>query len=130
MNKPLCYYAHTMLSYDSTIEQQDIQLLERLGFKVVNPNSKKIKEGLKVFLDRNTKDKTMDYFKEIVSECDLVAFRALPNGDILSGISAELQMALECNIPIIELPCSLNKRMQEYPETKQYLNEIGFYKVK
>lgn len=46
MNKKLrCYYAHTMTSYGSTIEQQDVELLESLGFEVINPNQKKYQDG-------------------------------------------------------------------------------------
>lgn len=125
-----CYYAHTMVSYDSTIEQQDIELLEKIGFEVINPNSQSIKKGCKEYIEMFGKEKVMDYFYDIVIECDIVAFRGLPNGQILSGISAELQAAKEYDIPIIELPCNLTNRMQEYPETKEFLIELGFYKIK
>ncbi len=124
-----CYYAHTMVSYGSTIEKQDLELLEKLGFEVINPNSPEISKGCKNFIDNYGKHRVMDYFYDIVAECDIVAFRGLPSGEILSGISAELMAAKENNIPIIELPCNLTNRMQEYPETKKYLTELGFYKI-
>ena len=128
MSKLKCYYAHTMISYGSTIEAQDVTVLKFLGFEVINPNSPEIKKGLNEYLQ--VRSKTMDYFCDIIHDCDLVVFRALPDGTILSGIAAEVQYASDQNIPIIEIPCSLKKRMQEYPETKQYLTELGFYKVK
>lgn len=123
-----CYYAHTMISYDSTIEKQDLELLEKLGFEVINPNTEKIKKGCSEYIKMFGKEKVMDYFYDIVCQCDIVAFRSIPTGQILSGISRELEAALENNIPIIELPCNLKNRMQEYPETKNYLIELGFYK--
>jgi hypothetical protein len=125
-----CYYSHTMTSYDSTIEQEDIELLERLGFEVVNPNSPDIQSEMEDYINMYGKQNVMDYFKSVVRFCDVVAFRAIPNGDILSGVSAELEEAIEEEIPIIELPCSLQSRMMDYPETKQYLIELGHYKVK
>jgi hypothetical protein len=128
MSKLKCYYAHTMVSYGSTIEAFDIAVLENLGFEVINPNSPEIKKGCEEFTLKHGKASVMEYFADIVSNCDLLAFRSLPSGEILSGISAEIQEAIRCDIPVIELPCSLDKRMQEYPETKQYLIELGFYK--
>lgn len=125
-----CYYAHTMISYDSTIEQRDIELLEEIGFKVINPNSPKIKKECKEFIEKYGNSRVMEFFEEIVKECDVVAFRGLPDGSILSGISAELKAALQDNIPIIELPCNLSNRMQTYPQTKEFLIELGFYKTK
>ena len=124
-----CYYAHTMLSYNSTIEKQDIELLERLGFEVINPNQKWIQEGCNDYIAEHGRENAMDYFKEIINNCELVAFRSNPDGSILSGIAFELKYAVETAKPIIELPCSLESRMWDYPKTKKYLIEIGHYKV-
>ena len=130
MGKLKCYYAHTMLSYNSTIEKQDVELLETLGFEVINPNQPKHQIGCKEYAAKHGWDKVMDYFKKVIEEeCDMVAFRSLPDGQILSGVAAEVQHAVSINYPVIELPCSINKRSQEYLETKQYLTEVGFYKT-
>jgi len=129
MDKLKCYYAHTMLSYGSTIEEQDIKLLESLGFEVINPNSKEIAERCSKHIEECGKDRVMELFREIVLDCDIVAFRALPDGTILSGIASELINALDANIPILELPCSVRSRMIAYPETKQMLIELGHYKI-
>ena len=129
MKKLKCYYAHTMLSYGSTIEEHDIQLLHGLGLEVINPNCKEISDGMSKYIEKYGRSNVMRYFQDIVESCDIVAFRALPDGTILSGISAELLAAKAAFIPIIELPCSLEKRMTEYPETKQLLLEMGFYKI-
>lgn len=124
-----CYYAHTMLSYNSTIEATDIQLLKDLGFEVINPNTVEFILGCKKYVKMYGKSRVMEYFKNIVSHCDLIAFRGLPDGKILSGIAVELGAALQKGMPIIELPCSLEERMIYYPETRQFLTEIGFYKL-
>lgn len=129
-NKLRCYYAHTMTSYNSTIEKKDIELLEKLGFEVENPNQPKHQKGCEQYAKLHGWDKVMDYFKKVIEEdCDMVAFRSLPNGQILSGVAAEVQHAISINYPVIELPCSVHKRCMDYPETKQYLIELGHYKV-
>ena len=129
MKKLKCYYAHTMLSYGSTIEAQDIKTLEELGFEVVNPNTEEIKAGMEEYVFNYGKADVMNYFDIIVKTCDLIAFRSLPNGDILSGVASEINSAIFHNIPVIELPCSLEARMLLYPETKQFLIEVGHYKL-
>lgn len=124
-----CYYAHSMMSYGSTIEQMDIKLLEKLGFEVENPNQPKYQKGCKDYVNVHGFSKTMDYFGDIILECDILAFRSLPDGTIPSGISYEINKAKEYNIPVIEIPCSLSKRMMDYAQTKEYFTEIGHYKV-
>ena len=129
MSKLKCYYAHTMLSYGSTIEKKDIETLEKLGFEVLNPNQEWIQEEVKQYIEENGRDKTMDYFKKLIDTCEVVAFRANPDGNILSGIAFELKYSAEKSKPIIELPSSMFDRMWDYPKTKQYLIEVGHYKV-
>lgn len=129
MKKLLCYYAHTMLSYNSTIEQKDIETLEKLGFDVLNPNQECVQKECSAYGVKYGSDRVMEYFKKLIGSCDLIAFRSNPDGNILSGVAYELQYAKELEIPIIELPNSLVYRMWDYPRTKQYLIEIGHYKV-
>jgi len=128
MKKLKCYYAHTMASYGSTIEEQDIETLEKLGFEVENPSQYKHQKGCFDYASVHGKDKVMDYFGEIIDDCNLVAFRGNPNGGILSGVGYEVNYAKEISIPVIELPCNLTDRMMDYPKTKEYLTELGFYK--
>lgn len=129
MSKLKCYYAHTMTSYGSTIEDQDVKLLQTLGFEVINPNQEHYQLGCQQYAAEHGAHKIMDYFTNIVVQCDVIAFRSLPTGQLLSGVSAEVEAALDINLPIIELPCSLRTRMMDYPETKQYLIELGHYKL-
>lgn len=118
-----------MISYNSIIEKQDIELLEKLGFKVINPNQKKYQEGCEAYSKKFGKDKVMTYFENIIKEeCDMIAFRSLPNNQILSGVAAEVKFAKQIGYPIIELPCSLEERYMDYSKTKNYLMELGFYK--
>lgn len=124
-----CYYAHCMMSYNSTIEEQDIKTLVKLGFDVVNPNTPTISKECDDYTKVHGKENVMTYFEGIVIQCDMLAFRALPDGKIPSGVAAEIRIALKWGIPVIELPCSVESRCMNYPETKQYLTEIGHYKV-
>jgi len=116
-----------MVSYGSTIEAEDVKLLEKLGFEVLNPSDKKYQDEFKEYL-KNNSDDVMGYFSSLVKSCQLVAFRSLPSGQILSGIGKELETALENKISIIELPCSIESRTLPYKETKRFLIELGHYK--
>lgn len=130
MNKLKCYYAHSIISYNSTIEKQDVELLEFLGFKVINPNTEEVGKYLEFFVLLNGEENLMDYFKAIIDDCDLVAFRSMPDLNILSGVGVEIQHALDTNKPIIELPSALNNRIKDRTFTKQFLIELGYYKIK
>ena len=130
MNKRLkCYYAHTMVSYNSTIEQKDVELLNCLGFDVINHNTQEHRDELNAYILKNGKSNVMQYFTEIVKNCDIVAFRSNPDGSILSGVGAELKTALNLNIPIIEMPNFSCRKFMNYSETKDYLIELGHYKI-
>lgn len=127
MNK-LCYYAHPMSTYNSIIEAEDIELLEKLGFIVVNPNKESIQNGMNKFKLENPGANIMNYFGDIVQKCDVLAFRAAPGGKIVSGCAFEIEVATTKNIPVIELPTDLVSRFMSHLESKLYLKQIGHYK--
>jgi len=129
MNNLCCYYAHTMVSYNSTIERDDIELLEKLGFYVDNPNQEKYRHELYEHTKNLGAASVMDYFCSLVEKNDLLAFRALPDGNIPSGIAKEVNHAYLLGIPVIELPCSIEKRSMNYDNTKEYFKELGHYKI-
>jgi hypothetical protein len=127
--KKRCYYAHSMPSYGSVIEKKDVDFLESLGFEVINPSTADISFGCSEYREKFGNEHIMHYFTDIIDTCDIVAFRALPDGKILSGISAEIQHALKTNKGILELPNSIRARSMNYTDTKEYLLETGFYKI-
>ena len=81
------YYAHCMAIYGTPQEARDIATLEALGLTVVNPNTPECDAG---YIAQG-----MDYFKRFVTECDAIAFRAVPDGRIPAGIWREIQMFRE-----------------------------------
>lgn len=129
MSNLCCYYAHSMVSYNSTIERDDIELLERLGFYVDNPNQEKYRVECYEYTRKLGSASVMDYFCSLVELNDLLAFRALPDGTIPSGIAKEVAHAYLIGIPVIELPCSVEKRSMDYATTKEYFKELGHYKI-
>ena len=124
-----CYYAHTKISYGSTQELHDIRLLEELGVEVINPNTLVIEENFKVFVTNNPEREPMEFFTDVVHSCDIIAFRAMPDGKIPSGIAFEVKYAQSRYIPIIELPNDLSDRFLTYPQTKKYFTNLGYYRV-
>lgn len=134
MFKPLCYYAHVLALYGTPQELRDITTLSRLGFEVMNPNDPKIQKACDDFralhgavteVTAEHKSVMYEIFKPIVQGCDALAFRALPDGTISSGVVKEIEMAREISIPVIELPSAITRRALSLSETREYLREVG-----
>ena len=127
MKKKLVYYAHCMAIYNTPQEKRDVELLESLGFDVLNPNAKEhIEEVMKTqqnkLLDKDEIGMlVMEYFSSLVDKCDIVAFRALPDGRIPAGIAKEIKRG---NM-VFELPSGILKRTISVEETREYLREAG-----
>jgi len=113
-----CYYAHCMALYNTPQEARDIALLESLGFEVLNPNAPEH--------EHNWETLGMDYAHALVTQCEVFAFRALPeSGNIPSGVYTEIRIAQSLDIPVIELPSCIGYREMSYPMTVEYLKEVG-----
>ncbi len=114
------YYAHCKSIYGTPQEERDIKLLEALGFEVYNPNRD---WGVVPPWDKNN---PMDFFCQLVTACDCLAFRGLPGIDGLpAGIGAEVTHARSKEMPVFELPSFFGKRTLGVEETRQYLKEVG-----
>jgi len=116
----LVYYAHCKAIYNTPQEERDIRLLEKLGFIVLNPNQSVHQENCIDYPDGE-----MAYFGNLVLRCDLVAFRALPDGRIPSGVYWELDVAITNGRTIIELPSGIKSREMNLRQTREYLVECG-----
>lgn len=131
MNKT-CYYAHGMITYGSDIERQDIAALESIGLAVFNPNNEKTQEDYKYWKDiENWHDQDIDvmqFWNNLACQFDVVAFRGLPDGNVLSGVSSEVSAAIQAGITVIELPSLRPERFKNYEFTKNYMLECGHYK--
>lgn len=116
------YYAHPMSTYDCDIELEDIRAIQDAGFDVLNPNQKEHDQG--------ARKEGMDYFRMVVLSCDVLFFRAFPDGSIGSGVAKEIGWAKEKFMPIFELPRMIEKRSLSIKDTVMMLNECGRKKKK
>lgn len=121
-----CYYAHPMYTYHSNIENEDIMMLKAMGFEVINPSDPEIVQGCNDYIRDHGNGFVMDFFKNIIDDCDVLAFRGNPDGTITSGIVTEIEHAKYLNLPVIEIPVSIERRSLSYKETSIYLKEVGF----
>jgi hypothetical protein len=128
--KKKVYYAHSMALYGSKIETRDIVLLEDLDLEVINPSSNKVltefaewKEHV-IDLDGQLINE-MDFFTDQVTKCDVLAFRAHTDGNIGSGVFAEIKAAQMAGLLIIELPTRITQRSLTIEQTREYLRESG-----
>lgn len=117
------YYAHSIAIYGSKQEKRDIHLIERLGMDVLNPNlpkhEKAYQDHIKVGLDG------MSYFLDLVDKCDLVIFRANPDGSIPAGVMKEISYAEEQCLTVLEIPSGVSRRELSVQETREWLREGG-----
>lgn len=120
------YYAHCQNLYRTKQEERDIQILKLMGFDVINPSDEIHQKWVNdAKLQGIDSSKIMIYFTELVSQCEGLAFRSLPDGRIPAGVAKEItQMASKLGF-VIELPSRLNSRMIDVDETREYLAEIG-----
>jgi nucleoside 2-deoxyribosyltransferase len=118
-----------MPTYGSTIERDDVQLLEKLGFEVLNPNNEDTQRRCQEYIEANGRENSMKFFEGEIDKCDCVAFRALPDGSILSGVGYEICYAINCDKPVFEMPRMLEQRSMAYHQTKAYLYEVGYRKA-
>jgi len=132
MNKKV-YYAHFMGIYNTPQEERDIKTLVDLGLDVVNPNQpgtqglvdKALAKYKRLMSTTPYVDMFYDVFLSQVRECEVFAFKALPDGKIPSGCVMELEYAIENGKTIIELPSGISSRKMNKEETKDYLLDIG-----
>lgn len=85
--KPVAYYAHSMETYGTEVEEKDIDMLQGLGYEVVNPNDPALAPS-----------EDMEPFLELVRGSDIVFSRG-----ITSGVNYEVNEARKHDIPVVEL---------------------------
>lgn len=121
------YYAHFMGIYNTPAEERDIATLEALGLTVVNPNTPETQKEVQEHLKRDGDYENMftDVFYNKVIDCEVFAFRGLPDGRIPGGIAKELHVARGKGKIMIELPCGMNARAMGKLDTREYLHDIG-----
>ena len=118
------YYAHCQAIYGTPQEARDVELLMALGWEVVNPA-----EHGPVAKEMKAKgipsSKVMEYFVELALGCDVLVFRALPDGAVPAGILKEVHSFREAKKPVLELPSCLMRRELNVEQTREYLHEVG-----
>jgi hypothetical protein len=110
--------------YDTPAEVRDMKTLESMGFKVTNPNSDVIGNEFHAYKISHP-CKYMHYFTDLVQKHDIIAFRALPDGRLPSGVAMEVKAGKDAGLIVIELPCGLATRTMGHAETVEYLENIG-----
>ena len=118
------YYAHCVAIYGSKQEARDIATIEALGFECVNPNTPEVAAAYQDYKQRNPHD-PMQYFSRFSNECDVVIFRALPEGTIPAGIEKEIGWFIAFDKPVLELPSGMTRRRLTLEQTREYLKEVG-----
>lgn len=116
------YYAHCLAIYGSEQEKRDLFTLREMGFTVINPADQIHKDAIANMPNSEAK---MEYFINLVRNSTFVGFRSLPHGKIPAGVAKEIKAAMDCAIPVFELPSMPVSRFMSVEETREYLRDIG-----
>jgi hypothetical protein len=136
------YYSHCQAIYGTKQESRDIDILVRMGFEIVNPSDQTHQDNVieikkQAELDRAklpvdqpfefgiASRMAMVYFLDLQKQCDVVAFRALPDGSIPAGVAKEIESAQKAGKPVIELPGFALRKVLSVESTRAYLAEVG-----
>jgi hypothetical protein len=112
------YFARPISQYGTFQDNRDIALLEKMGFEVINPaKTEDVKEDYK--------KRGMPAYTDSVATADALAFRSFIDLKIGAGVSAEINKAIELNLPVFELPTITQQRILSVEETREYLSYIG-----
>ena len=113
-----CYYARAISLYKTPQSARDISTLTAMGFDVVDPDTPEHSAGYD--------SRGMDYFVDLVRSCDVLAFRATPDGRIPAGVAKEIRTAEQRGYPVVELPGGFERRTMSVDETREYLRDVGY----
>ena len=117
------YYAHCMADYDTPREEEDIKTIKEMGFKVENPNCKKHKSVVAEMKRNGAKGyQIMEYFISVASKCDVIIFRALPDGSISAGVHKEIMSFVDAKRPVAELPTMQTRKAMSIRDTCIHIN--------
>jgi hypothetical protein len=111
------YYAHPITIYNTPVERNDVKTLTDLGYTVINPNEPQHELAYQ--------ERGMPYFLELVRCCDLLVFRAFPDGSIPAGVYGEIQAAYHELMPVLEMPNGVEQRMLTVKQTREFLYQNG-----
>lgn len=114
------YYGRCMAIYGTPQEKRDIELIQRLGYRVIPfPPQSSLDE-------RKAKGENVmeTVFKPLVKSSDIMFFRGLPSGDIPAGVGKEIEWAKEASLPVLEIPSMTASRTLTLECTREYLREV------
>ena len=117
----LAYYAHPITEYGTLEETHAVKAIEHAGFVVINPNCPAIDLEYKLAKARGIDSPMFHVFHPIVQRCDVVFFRAFPDGKISSGVAMEVGWADSLGKPVFELPTQRVERTLTYQQTLERL---------
>lgn len=119
------YFARPLSNYNTKQDERDIQLLENLGFEIINPNKEELQKKVDELRNNNPDKDYMYVFTDIVKTCDALAYRSFVDLKISAGVMKEIETAVDLKLPVFELPTITIQRRLSVDETRQYLSYLG-----
>jgi histidyl-tRNA synthetase len=94
-----------MKDYHTKTEALHVKLLEQMGFEVINPSGPIFDAEVKrMKRDGKTSTQIMNYFIEVVEECDHLAFSTTKKNTVSAGVAEEIKAMKKKGGTVIQLP--------------------------
>jgi hypothetical protein len=112
-----CYFARSVALYGTKQDERDLDVIRFMGFDVVDPAT--------MDKEYEASGRAFGFFTRQVEQCDILIFRGNPEGSIGAGVAAEIRAAISESLPVLELPCGIDRRSLSIDHTREYLRDIG-----
>lgn len=123
---PIAYYSHGMHIFNTPQEKRDIEIIQAMGYSVMNPNNKYTASQFNEALQTMDYSDAFDYvFGAMIKASELLIFRSHPDGSIPFTVGKEIEFANNIERVVLELPSGISRRKLDSGETEEYLREIG-----
>lgn len=136
MNKPLIYFAHPVNSYNTSLEEQLVSIIENSlpEYEVLNPNQQKHQIGYQIY-KKQTGNGMAYYYSKVLPRTSAGIFLPFPDGTFGAGVGGEAKWFMEHNKPtyvispgglITMQEIELNKIL-DVPATIKRVYEYDYY---
>jgi hypothetical protein len=113
-----------MKDYHTKTEALHIKLLENMGFTVINPSGPRYEKKVKnLKAEGKTSSEIMDYFVEVVKNCDHLAFSTTKDGKVSAGVMKEIETMKEEGGSIVQLPDLNSLESMNISDTRKHIRE-------
>ena len=118
----VAYYARAVHLHGTGQEGRDLKALRALGYQVVDRGGSVEGRVQPIAVDINPAQ-----MARTMNQCQVLMFRAFPDGSIPAGVANEIQCAMTHEVPVLEFPVRMGSRFLDMHATNAFLSQSGYF---